>query len=44
MYTKYFHSSELISMLLIYEAIGECGGRCPTLVEENIRKGFDTDE
>lgn len=41
MNTKYFHSSEILSMLLIYEAIGRAGGRCPTIHEENVRKGFE---
>lgn len=39
MNTKYFHTSEILSMLLIYDAIDKCGGRCPTIKEENERKG-----
>lgn len=36
---EFFHTAEILSMLLIYDAIDRCGGRCPTIMEENTRKG-----
>lgn len=38
MNTTYFHTSEILSMLLVYDLIDYCGGNCPTIKSELERK------
>lgn len=38
--TEYFHTTEILTLVLFYELIHACGGKCPTIKEEKIRKGI----
>ena len=36
--SKYFHTAEIISLMMIYELVHGAGGQCPTIQQEIIRK------
>ena len=41
--SKYFHTAEILSLMMIYELVHGCGDACPTIKEEIVRKwGKDT--
>lgn len=35
---KYFHTTEVLTLILFYELIHACGAACPTIHEEVVRK------
>jgi D-sedoheptulose 7-phosphate isomerase len=37
--TEFFHTTEVLSLILFYQIIIECGASCPSIKEEIIRKG-----
>jgi D-sedoheptulose 7-phosphate isomerase len=37
--TEFFHTTEILSLILFYQIIIECGASCPTIKDEIIRKG-----
>lgn len=37
--TEFFHTTEILALILFYQIIVECGASCPTIKEEIIRKG-----
>ena len=39
--TKYFHTTEVLTLILFYELIHHCGGSCPSIKDEIVRKGAD---
>jgi|TARA_R110000851_G_scaffold285798_1_gene439584 phosphoheptose isomerase len=36
--TKYFHTTEVLTLIMFYELIHACGAECPTIKEEVVRK------
>ena len=36
---KYFHTVEVLSLILFYDLIHACGAECPSIKEEVVRKG-----
>jgi phosphoheptose isomerase len=36
---KYFHTVEVLTLILFYDLIHACGAECPTISDEVIRKG-----
>lgn len=36
--TEYFHTTEILTLVLFYELIHACGAQCPTIKAEKIRK------
>ena len=36
--TKYFHTTEVLTLILFYELIHACGANCPTIHDEVVRK------
>lgn len=38
--TNFFHSGEVLTLMLFYQLIHECDTHCPTIKEEIIRKGI----
>ena len=36
---KYFHSVEVLTLILFYDLIHTCGAQCPTIKDEVVRKG-----
>ncbi len=36
---KYFHTVEVLSLILFYDLIHACGAECPSIKAEVIRKG-----
>jgi phosphoheptose isomerase len=36
---KYFHTVEVLTLILFYDLIHACGAQCPTIKDEVIRKG-----
>ncbi|MSQ79825.1 MAG: hypothetical protein EXR21_09170 [Flavobacteriaceae bacterium] len=38
LHTKYFHTCEVLTLMLFYELIHSSGGHCPTILEEVARK------
>jgi phosphoheptose isomerase len=36
---KYFHTVEVLTLILFYELIHACGAKCPSIKDEVIRKG-----
>jgi hypothetical protein len=36
---KYFHTVEVLTLILFYDLIHACGAQCPTISDEVIRKG-----
>ena len=36
--TKYFHTTEVLTLILFYELIHACGASCPTIKDEVVRK------
>jgi len=36
---KYFHTVEVLSLMMFYDLIIKCGSHCPTIAKENERKG-----
>ena len=38
LHTNYFHTTEILSLILFYELIASSGGQCPTIKEEVMRK------
>ena len=41
--SKYFHTAEILSLMLVYELVHGFGGSCPTIKDEIIRK-WGTDQ
>ena len=37
----YFHTTEVLTLILFYELIHHCGGQCPSIKDEIVRKGAD---
>lgn len=37
--TNHFHTGEILTLMVFYQLIHECGAPCPTIREEIIRKG-----
>ena len=37
--TKYFHTTEVMALMLFYDAIHAMGAKCPLIKEEIVRKG-----
>lgn len=37
---KYFHTVEVLSLMVFYDLIIKCGSHCPTIAKEIERKGF----
>lgn len=35
---KYFHTTEVLTLIMFYELIHACGGQCPTIHDEIVRK------
>lgn len=40
LHTKYFHTTEVLSLIIFYELIHSCGAQCPTIHDEIVRKGI----
>ena len=38
---KYFHTVEVLTLMMFYDLIIKCGSFCPTIEKENKRKGFE---
>lgn len=38
--TIYFHTTEVLTLILFYELIHDCGAKCPTIHEEIVRKSI----
>lgn len=36
---KYFHTVEVLTLILFYDLIHACGAQCPTIKDEIVRKG-----
>jgi phosphoheptose isomerase len=36
---KYFHTVEVLTLILFYDLIHACGGQCPSIKDEVVRKG-----
>ena len=36
---KYFHTVEVLTLILFYDLIHACGAECPTIMDEIVRKG-----
>ena len=36
---KYFHTTEVLSLIIFYDLIHYCGAACPTIKDEVVRKG-----
>jgi hypothetical protein len=36
---KYFHTVEVLTLILFYDLIHACGAECPSISDEVIRKG-----
>ena len=36
---KYFHTVEVLTLILFYDLIHACGAQCPSIKEEIVRKG-----
>tara|TARA_A100001201_G_scaffold140327_1_gene133320 strand:- start:3305 stop:3919 length:615 start_codon:yes stop_codon:yes gene_type:complete len=36
---KYFHTVEVLTLILFYDLIHDCGAECPSIKEEVVRKG-----
>jgi phosphoheptose isomerase len=36
---KYFHTVEVLTLILFYDLIHTCGAQCPTIKDEVVRKG-----
>jgi D-sedoheptulose 7-phosphate isomerase len=36
--TQYFHTTEVLTLIMFYELIAACGAKCPTIHEEVVRK------
>ena len=36
--TEYFHTTEILTLVLFYELIHACGAQCPTIKAEKVRK------
>lgn len=36
--TKYFHTTEVLTLIIFYELIHSCGASCPTIKDEIVRK------
>jgi len=40
--TKFFHTTEILCTILFYELIASCGGKCPTISDEVVRKSVSS--
>lgn len=36
--TRYFHTTEVLTLIIFYELIHSCGANCPTIKDEIVRK------
>ena len=36
---KYFHTVEVLTLILFYDLIHACGAQCPSIKDEVVRKG-----
>jgi hypothetical protein len=36
---RYFHTVEVLTLILFYDLIHTCGAQCPTIKDEVVRKG-----